>query len=176
MLIASSQKKNKRRSKNVNKNVLRKDQQEIDKQEIEIIVLDKELEIDPDPDCLICLEPSQPTNKLLKMKDFILFDSYCQCNGNFHIKCLFDWIKVSKTCPICRANLTINLTILNQLDQQYKKYNIVIAECKEHIKFFFNMCYGVIMIMTKYMMIVYLINIFISIMKALFELSLKKAQ
>jgi hypothetical protein len=32
------------------------------------------------------------------------------------------------------------------------------------------------MIMTKYMILIYSVNIFISILKALFELSLKKAQ
>ena len=28
-----------------------------------------------EPDCLICLESSQQTNKLIKMKDFVLVDS-----------------------------------------------------------------------------------------------------
>ena len=56
------------------------------------------------------------------------------------------------------------------------KYNNAIAQCEENARKFINMCYGVLMIMFKYMMLVYLVNIFISIMKELFELSLKKAQ
>ena len=126
--------------------------------------------------CLICLEPCEETNKLFKMKDFVLVDSSnCKCNGYFHIKCLLDWINVSKSCPICRSIITIDINLLKQMNLKYK-YNNAIKQVKEHIKFFFNMCYGVLMIMTKYMILIYSVNIFISIMKALFELSLKKAQ
>ena len=131
-----------------------------------------------EPDCLICFESSQQTNKLFKMKDFVLVDSSnCKCNGYFHIKCLLDWINVSKSCPICRSILTINIDLLNQMKLNYKyKYNNIITQCKENSRRFFNMCYGVLMIITKYMILVYSVNIFISIMKAIFELSLKKAQ
>jgi hypothetical protein len=129
-----------------------------------------------EPDCLICLESSQQTNKLIKMKDFVLVDSSnCKCNGNFHNKCLLDWINVSKSCPICRSIITININLLKQMNLKYK-YNNAITQCEENARKFINMCYGVLMIMFKYMMLVYLVNIFMSIMKELFELSLKKAQ
>jgi len=147
------------------------------KNEVKIEILSENIIVhNSEPDCLICFESSQQTNKLIKMKDFVMVDSsYCKCNGNFHIKCLLDWINVSKSCPICRSIITIDINLLKQMNLNYK-YNNAIKQVKEHIKFFFNMCYGVIMIMTKYMILIYSVNIFISIMKALFELSLKKAQ
>jgi len=70
--------------------------------------------------CLICLEPCEETNKLFKMKDIVILNALCKCNGKFHVNCLVNWSKVSKTCPICRKQLTINLDILNQLDYMYK--------------------------------------------------------
>ena len=147
------------------------------KNEVKMEILSENIIVhNSEPDCLICFESSQQTNKLIKMKDFVLVDSsHCKCNGNFHIKCLLDWINVSKSCPICRSIITIDINLLKQMNLKYK-YNNAIKQCKEHIKFFFNMCYGVLMIMTKYMILIYSVNIFISIMKALFELSLKKAQ
>lgn len=27
----------------------------------------------------------------------------CNCTGKIHIKCLYDWLKQSNTCPICRT-------------------------------------------------------------------------
>ena len=147
------------------------------KNEVKMEILSENIIVhNSEPDCLICFESSQQTNKLIKMKDFVLVDSsHCKCNGNFHIKCLLDWINVSKSCPICRSIITININLLKQMNLKYK-YNNAIAQCEENARKFINMCYGVLMIMFKYMMLVYLVNIFISIMKELFELSLKKAQ
>ena len=31
------------------------------------------------------------------------------CNHIFHEECLSKWIKISKTCPICRKNLEISI-------------------------------------------------------------------
>jgi len=44
-------------------------------------------------ECSICLEINN--NKMIKTV----------CDHEFHEKCLLEWMKISKTCPICRKNL-----------------------------------------------------------------------
>jgi len=44
-------------------------------------------------ECSICLEVNN--NKIIKTA----------CNHEFHEKCLFEWIKISMTCPICRGGI-----------------------------------------------------------------------
>ena len=44
-------------------------------------------------ECSICLEVNN--NKIIKT----------DCNHEFHEKCLFEWIKISMTCPICRGGI-----------------------------------------------------------------------
>jgi len=43
--------------------------------------------------CSICLEVNK--NKIIKT----------DCNHEFHEKCLFEWMKISMTCPICRREI-----------------------------------------------------------------------
>jgi hypothetical protein len=125
--------------------------------------------------CLICWDIDQQTNKLFKMKDIIVYNSPCECNGNFHIKCLTNWVKVSKSCPICREILTIDFNILAQIDPYYK-YRIILARCKYNINIFANTCYTTSMIMIKYVILLYSINIFVNIMRTLLDLSSNKRQ
>ena len=110
--------------------------------------------------------------------EFLNFD-YIYSKFDFKYKKIYTHI--SKFINIDKYDLIANYNIKKNINTQFKyftiKYeNFAIKQCKEHTKFFFNMCYGVLMIMTKYMILIYSVNIFISIMKALFELSLKKAQ
>jgi hypothetical protein len=44
-------------------------------------------------ECSICLEVNN--NKIIKTA----------CNHEFHEKCLFEWMKISMTCPICRGGI-----------------------------------------------------------------------
>ena len=44
-------------------------------------------------ECSICME--------INYNQVIITD----CNHEFHKKCLFEWIKNSPTCPICRKQL-----------------------------------------------------------------------
>ena len=100
--------------------------------------------------CLICLEPCEETNKLFKMQDIVFLNALCKCNGKFHVNCLVNWSKVSKTCPICRKQLTINLYILNQLDYMYK--TTVLLQFRNYITNGVNLFYAVLLlIITQYM-------------------------
>lgn len=54
----------------------------------------KELNID-DLKCSICLE-NYNNNEQLRLLD---------CNHHFHKKCCDDWLKINKTCPMCRNNI-----------------------------------------------------------------------
>jgi hypothetical protein len=100
--------------------------------------------------CLICLEPCEETNKLFKMQDIVFLNALCKCNGKFHVNCLVNWSKVSKTCPICRIQLTINLDILNQLDYMYK--TTVLVQFRNYITNGVSLFYAVmLLIITQYM-------------------------
>lgn len=100
--------------------------------------------------CLICLEPCEETNKLFKMKDIVFLNAVCKCNGKLHVNCLVNWSNVSKTCPICRKQLTINLEILNQLDYMYK--TTVLVQFRNYITNSVNLFYAVLLLfITQYM-------------------------
>ena len=124
------------------------------------IVLEVESDIilipEYESNCLICLDPTQETNKLFRMKDVLLINSPCECNGNFHMKCLVDWISVSKTCPICRNALTINLDILRQVET-FNHYSVTV-KLSNFIRRFVNLFYEIVMMMTKYIALIFLLN------------------
>lgn len=107
-------------------------------------------------DCLICLEPTQETNKLFKMKDIMLINSPCECNGNLHMKCLTDWISVSKTCPYCRGAITINLEILRQVETFHS--SALTVKFKLFIRKIVHLFYAIVMMMTKYIALLFLLN------------------
>jgi hypothetical protein len=60
-----------------------------------------------DETCLICWEPSTANNYIYKMKSFTSSSYYtsCSCNGKFHHDCLFKWINMAQSCPICRIKI-----------------------------------------------------------------------
>jgi hypothetical protein len=119
------------------------------------------LALDPDPQCLICLELSNTNNKIIKMYD-IKFISPCECNGDFHNKCLFEWFMVSHSCPICREVLIINTHVLEQL-QPFYKYTYLITTCKQHIQYVSSQCYFGTVIMTKYIVLIICFKIIVNI-------------
>jgi len=49
-------------------------------------------------ECVICFEPLQPS------VDLTLCVVKTQCNHYFHNNCLFEWIQINNTCPVCRIN------------------------------------------------------------------------
>jgi hypothetical protein len=127
-----------------------------------------QLETEYTANCLICLEPSQETNKLFRMKDILLINSHCECNGNLHMNCLTNWISVSKTCPICRSTLTINLEILRQVDTFHSsalivKLNLIITK-------FVNIFYEIVMMMTRYLFFLFLLNALLRVARDIYSL------
>ena len=59
----------------------------------------------PEPnECLICLEINADNNVTpidLKMQQMYL--KRCNCGGWVHLSCLYEWHKISNSCPICRS-------------------------------------------------------------------------
>lgn len=49
-------------------------------------------------ECVICFEPLQPS------VDLTLCVVKTSCNHYFHNNCLFEWIQINNTCPVCRIN------------------------------------------------------------------------
>jgi hypothetical protein len=62
-------------------------------------------------DCIICCCEMEDSMKKMVLK----------CKHKYHDTCLFDWLKVKTTCPMCRRNIRIDLLnliteYLNKLD------------------------------------------------------------
>ena len=151
--------RNKIRNKNKNSDKLKIDKSlpiNLEPLPINLEPLPINLEPEYTADCLICLEPTQGTNKLFKMKDVLLINSPCECNGNLHMKCLTDWISVSKTCPYCRVALTINLEILRQVDTFNS--SALAVKLRLFIRKAVKIFYEIVMIMTKYIALLFLLN------------------
>ena len=142
--------RNKNRIKNKNKN------NEADTLKIGNSVSIQLDALEYEANCLFCLEPSQETNKLFRMKEVLIINSSCECNGNTHMNCLTNWISVSKTCPICRDALTINLEILRQVDTFHS--SALTVKFRLFIRKFANLFYAIVMMMTKYIALLFLLN------------------
>lgn len=59
-------------------------------------------------DCIICFSSLENARKKVVLK----------CQHSFHSVCLFDWLKINPSCPICRKNFRLDLlyAILAYLD------------------------------------------------------------
>ena len=116
--------------------------------------------------CFICLELAQPTNKIIKMKELLLFNSDCACNSEGHIKCLFDWVNISKSCPICREEIIINIPIYNEMEYYYRA--TIMMKIKHNLSIFVNMCYAVTMMFAKYITLLFVLNTILIITKEVY--------
>lgn len=54
--------------------------------------------------CLICWE-NESTEIVIPFKKFHQYPTHCQCNGQFHLSCIEEWIKINNSCPICREKI-----------------------------------------------------------------------
>jgi hypothetical protein len=163
---------NKNKNMNINKKKfkfkIKNKNQEKEKEKEKEKEIEKEIEIEIETgkiqpveqayesNCLFCFEPAQETNKLFRMKDVLIINPSCQCNGNLHMICLTDWISVSKTCPICRGALTINLDIIRQIDTF--RSSALTVKLKLFIRKAVKIFYAFVMMMSKYIAFLFLLN------------------
>lgn len=63
-------------------------------------------EINTELECPICLDNNG--NTIIKTE--------C-CNNQFHEKCITEWLKRKKICPICRNTISIMPNVIKQLLQ-----------------------------------------------------------
>ena len=128
---------------------------------------DSEIKKQEEPVCFICWDISQPTNKIIKMKELI-FNAGCDCNSEIHINCLFNWINVSKSCPICRINITVNTQIYNEINYFYNA--TIMMKIKHNISIFVNMCLAVVMMLTQYLALLFALNAFFNLFRELINI------
>jgi hypothetical protein len=129
-------------------------------------------ELVSEPVCFICWGTSQSTNKIIKMKELILFNSGCDCNSEIHTNCLFDWVNVSKSCPICRVKITVNTQIYNEIDYCYRA--TIMMKIKHNISIFVNMCYAIVMFFAKHITILFVLNILIKLSREIIYFIINK--
>jgi hypothetical protein len=114
--------------------------------------------------CLICWEPENKQNPIIKMKNIMLFESSCECDCNFHCDCLFEWVSNTQTCPICRNPLTINIEILeiHKFGPHHK--------LKKFVRKLANVSYKASVMTIKYISALCLLHISIRIIAVILEL------
>jgi hypothetical protein len=125
-----------------------------------------------EPVCFICWGTSQSTNKIIKMKELILFNSCCDCNSEIHTNCLFDWVNVSKSCPICRVKITVNTQIYNEIDYCYRA--TILMKIKYNMSIFVNTCYAIVMFFAKHIAILFVLNILIKLSREIIYFIINK--
>tara|TARA_B110000858_G_scaffold185970_1_gene228650 strand:- start:4 stop:564 length:561 start_codon:yes stop_codon:yes gene_type:complete len=59
-----------------------------------VVIPDEEEQIE---ECSICLEKLEKNNSVVIL----------ECSHKFHDKCIKNWMKIKKTCPICRKKIKI---------------------------------------------------------------------
>lgn len=69
------------------------------------IILDKEVEKIYLNECFVCLDSGISNEKLIKLKNQILYFKICVCDGYIHDSCLNKWYKLQSSCPICRTHI-----------------------------------------------------------------------
>ena len=153
--------KNKIKNKNIGKEKEKEKEKEMVKEDMKDCETETETEMGKieqvyESNCLFCFEPAQETNKIFRMKDVLIINWSCQCNGNLHMICLTDWISVSKTCPICRGVLTINLDIIRQINTFNS--SALTVKLSLFIRKFVHLFYAIVMMMTKYISLLFLLN------------------
>lgn len=61
-----------------------------------------------DDGCLICLDTKiKDSPKRIHMIETII--SSCDCNIIVHERCLYEWLKKTQSCPICRETMEIDI-------------------------------------------------------------------
>lgn len=60
-------------------------------------------------DCIICFNSLENFSGALKF----------ECSHQFHSECIFDWLKINPTCPMCRRNFRVDLInrMVSHLDE-----------------------------------------------------------
>jgi hypothetical protein len=110
-------------------------------------------------ECLICLGTNTICNKIIKIKNNKNFISICNCDGNYHMKCLLQWLNKNKMCPICRQTLIINTenNICIKIYNNCKKYSHITC------KIFYNIIIFTIKIILWFTLVNYIILIMINL-------------
>ena len=69
--------------------------------------------------CVICLDDSQLTQpiKLDVAINELQFNKTCECLCDVHVKCVKEWLSVSRKCPICRIALLERVNRLSLTNQ-----------------------------------------------------------
>lgn len=92
-----------------------------------------------DNSCLICWDTNitETPTRLQNMKNIT---SYCYCNILVHEDCLYEWIKKTNSCPICREPM--NLPIFHTISIHEYLMIFVFDTCLHYLRWalMINMC------------------------------------
>jgi hypothetical protein len=87
--------------------------------------------------CLICWNSDELNDKVTYLKNFPNFISLCNCNALFHNNCLHTWIIKSPSCPICRKELTLFVSVQHYYCNLGINYCIVVIKRVQKMLSFF---------------------------------------
>lgn len=94
-------------------------------------IINNNIEIITNNECLICWLPSTVNTQVKCMKEHSFLVSKCDCNTFFHATCLHKWLETKSTCPICRIKISV----------KNDKNTTIYTKIKRHITIFYkNTC------------------------------------
>ena len=59
--------------------------------------------------CFICYEYEKDGCLPIALNTIEPIVKNCECQGNIHVKCLFDWLKHHPSCPVCRTPYNVRI-------------------------------------------------------------------
>jgi len=80
--------------------------------------------VNTDDVCLICWLPTEETNKIKLLSNFLHINPNCKCNPKIHSICINEWIKKSQSCPICRTKINI-IMVTSDKNNMFVNYYII---------------------------------------------------
>jgi hypothetical protein len=123
-----------------------------------------------DDHCIICLE----NGNIIKLQENTRYYCVCKCNYYIHTTCLEDWLKINRTCLLCKENIIELHNIENNFEIvfTYCHYNAnryfiiresllyIIILTKKTIRFFF-FCISVTVISIFLILLSYFFDILV---------------
>ena len=103
-------------------------------------------------ECIICLESNDTNNSLIHLNTY---PQQCSCDSYIHAKCLNDWYKYHRICPICRTPIDIPSPTLTNHTNNNRQLNTFIECCNNCIKTVFVKCICYILMLS---IILYMLN------------------
>ena len=99
-------------------------------------------------ECIICLEANDTNNSLIHLNTY---PQQCECDSLIHAKCLNNWYKYHRICPICRTSIDNTSTGIVNTNRTYQSFLVCCNDCIQTV-FVKCICYIIMLFVVLYML------------------------